>query len=154
MHDATLGVDKHQATCRDNQQSCESKSWTIVYDSRCPVVRQLAHIVKKWDKKSFFRFIKYDSTASEVRPLVAQLEASPWSLLLIDDLNNSFTGPEAIPFILTNLPFGRIAAVAYIIPGTLWLTHQLYYLVSKNRHLFSKKQKPVLKHVRPSRSYK
>ncbi len=142
MHNTHIGVDKHQA-----KHSQRQKSWTIVFDNRCPVVRQLAQIVKKWDRKYFFRFVEYANADENDRPLVTQLERSPWSLLLIDDVENSLNGPEAIPFILKNLPLGRIAAVAYIIPGTSWLTRQLYSMVSKNRHLFSRQQKPVLKHA-------
>ncbi|MFX4963505.1 hypothetical protein ABTC07_19705, partial [Acinetobacter baumannii] len=65
------------------------------------------------------------------------LDASKWSLVLLDDLDNQWEGPEAIPFILKNLPLGRLAAVFYILPGTMWLTRTFYKSLSQNRRIFA-----------------
>lgn len=116
-------------------RSLESAFITIACDERCMVVRQLAHLVKWWDSvrdSRRFRFIEPNCTDPADRGYLAELDASRWSLLLIDETQNHWSGPEAIPIILKNLPFGKIACVAYILPGTMWLTHQLYMLVSRN----------------------
>ncbi|MDZ4834660.1 MAG: DCC1-like thiol-disulfide oxidoreductase family protein [Candidatus Melainabacteria bacterium] len=111
----------------------ESLTFTIVCDERCTVVRNLGALVKWWDKHQFFTFVDRDSTSSTAKDLIQRLDQSKWSLLLIDEFGEQWEGPEAIPFILKNLPFGKIAAVLYILPGTMWLTRQLYMLVSRGR---------------------
>jgi predicted DCC family thiol-disulfide oxidoreductase YuxK len=117
-------------------KSLESAQFKIVCDERCAVVRQLASVVKVWDRANKFVFVDRNSVHTDERKLVADLDASSWSLLLIDDTKEQWYGPESIPIILKNLPFGKIAAVAYILPGTMWLTRQLYMLVSRNRRMF------------------
>lgn len=112
-------------------------TFTLVCDDRCPVVHRLAELVKLWDKRHVFKFVDHEDNNLAARGYIAELDQSPWSLLLIDDSNTHWTGPEAIPQILTHLPFGKIAAVVYILPGTMWLTHQLYMLVSRNKQHFA-----------------
>ena len=107
--------------------------WIIVSDDNCPVVRFLSRVVKQNDKRECFQFIGRESSDEESKKLFRELAASPWSLLLIDDIGERHNGPEAIPYILKNLPSGRLACVAYLIPGTMWLTRQLYLYVSRNR---------------------
>ncbi len=114
----------------------ESLSLTIVCDERCRVVRRLAGLLQLWDKKGTFVFVDRGSQHPRAQQLMQDLDASRWSLFLIDDSGKRWHGPEAIPIILKNLPFGKIAAVAYILPGTMWLTRQLYMLVSRNRRMF------------------
>jgi len=108
-----------------------SSAFTLVCDDRCAVVRRLAAIVKIWDRGDTFQLIRRDIIDERSRHFVAELDNSPWSLLLIDDSKQRWSGPEAIPIILKNLPFGKIAAVLYILPGTMWLTRQLYHMVSR-----------------------
>lgn len=115
----------------------ESSQLTIVCDERCVVVRRLADLMKWWDRAHHFRFVDRDSADAADRQLVDELDAQPWSLLLIDDIEQRWRGPESIPIILKNLPFGKIAAVLYILPGTMWLTRQLYLLVSRNHRAFA-----------------
>ena len=115
----------------------EASLFTIICDDRCPVVRRLAALVGWWDRNKHFRFINRTASGVEDLRLVAELDRSPWSLLLIDENGERWLGPESIPIILKNLPFGKLAAVFYILPGTMWLTHQFYMLVSRNRHRFA-----------------
>lgn len=112
----------------DNQ-----RTWVIVSDDNCPVVRFLSRLVKSCDQRRFFAFIGHNNNDEQSRTLLKELNASPWSLLLIDDMGQRLQGPEAIPFILKNLPSGRLACVIYLIPGTMWLTRQIYLSVSRNR---------------------
>ena len=109
----------------------KSCAFTLVCDDRCVVVRRLAGIVKIWDRHNTFRHISRDIIDEQTQSLVSELDNSPWSLLLIDDQCQRWSGPEAIPIILKNLPFGKIAAVLYILPGTMWITRQLYHMVSR-----------------------
>ena len=119
----------------------EASSFKIVCDDRCAVVRRLASIVKWWDRDGAFVFVDRDSANVNDRQLVSDLDASPWSLLLIDEFDSRWEGPDSIPIILKNLRFGRIAAVLYILPGTAWITTQLYLLVSRNRKIFRQRQR-------------
>jgi predicted DCC family thiol-disulfide oxidoreductase YuxK len=116
-------------------KSLESRSFIIVCDERCAVVRQLAALIKAWDRQHKFAFVERDGADQEQHRLVSALDASRWSLLLVDDAKELWFGPESIPIILKNLPGGKIAAVAYILPGTMWLTRQLYLLVSRNKRM-------------------
>ena len=108
--------------------------WTIVSDDNCPVVRFMSHLVRLCDHSNFFRFVGREDTDEQSRNLLLELAQSPWSLLLVDDCGLRRHGPEAIPFILKNLPSGRLACVAYLIPGTMWLTRQLYFGISRHRN--------------------
>ena len=113
------------------QPKSRSSAFTLVCDDRCVVVRGLADIVKIWDSNDTFSLVRRDVIDEQTQPLVNELDNSPWSLLLIDDHSQRWSGPEAIPIILKNLPFGKIAAVLYILPGTMWITRQLYHMVSR-----------------------
>lgn len=121
----------------------ETYTFRIACDERCSLVTRLAAVVKWWDKQHKFIFIDRSSTDAEDQKLLTQLDLSPWSLLLFDDLNDRWDGPDSIPIILKNLPGGKIAAVLYILPGTMWLTRQLYSLVSRNR------RRLVQRHITP-----
>ncbi len=118
----------------------ESLSFTIVCDERCAVVRNLGAMLKWWDKRHSFTFVDRDSANPRAKDLTRLLDRSPWSLLLIDEFGEEWEGPEAIPIILKNLPFGKIAAVLYILPGTMWLTRQLYHMISRGRRRFAPSQ--------------
>lgn len=107
--------------------------WTIVCDDSCPVVRFLARLVKSCDSRRTFTVIGKNDTDSQATELTVELDSSPWSLLLIDDELERRHGPDAIPFILKNLPSGRIAAVVYTLPGTMWITRKFYFMISRNR---------------------
>jgi len=71
---------------------------------------------------------------------MSELDNSRWSLFLIDEQNEHWHGPDAIPMILKNLPFGKFAAVFYILPGTMWLTRNFYMVVSNLRFFLSGKR--------------
>lgn len=115
--------------------------WIIVSDDRCPVVRKLSWVVRQWDNTGVFKFVsKHEHNEAETA-LVHELDACPWSLILVHDCGMRSAGPEAIPFILRNLPGGKLATVAYVVPGTMWLTRQLYNLVSRNRRLLAAQQR-------------
>jgi predicted DCC family thiol-disulfide oxidoreductase YuxK len=115
----------------------ESSIFTIVCDDGCTVVRRLAALVKLWDKNQLFAFVDKESRNENSPALLGELKNCPWSLFLIDEFKERWYGPEAIPIILKNLPLGKFAAVFYILPGTMWLTHQIYQIISRSRHFFS-----------------
>lgn len=115
----------------------ESLTFTVVCDERCTVVRNLGILVKLWDRNQIFTFVDRDSNSVRATELTRRLDESKWSLLLLDEFGEQWDGPEAIPIILKNLPFGKIAAVLYILPGTMWLTHQFYMLISRSKRRFT-----------------
>lgn len=125
-------MDKPVVHCK------ESSSYIIVCDERCAVVKRLAALLKVWDRKQLFTFVDRESESQTARSLIADLDKSRWSLFLIDENKERWYGPEAIPMILKHLPSGRFAAVFYILPGTMWLTRQVYKMVSRTRLIISK----------------
>jgi predicted DCC family thiol-disulfide oxidoreductase YuxK len=125
-------MDKPVVHCK------ESSSFIIVCDERCAVVKRLAALLKVWDRKQLFTFVDRESESQTARNLIADLDKSRWSLFLIDENKERWYGPEAIPMILKHLPSGRFAAVFYILPGTMWLTRQIYKMVSRTRLIISK----------------
>ena len=112
-------------------------SFTIVCDERCPMVHRFSSLVKWWDREHVFTFVDRDSRNPRAQRLVHELDSSPWSLMLIDEEGNRWSGPEAIPLILKHLPLGKLAAVFYILPGTMWVTKQCYLFASRNRRLLT-----------------
>lgn len=118
----------------------EALSFTIVCDERCSVVRSLAAVLKVWDRQGAFTFVDRDSHSPRAARLIEDLDKSPWSLFLIDEAKDRYYGPDAIPMILKNLPFGKFACVFYILPGTMWLTRNLYVLISSFRQVFDKQR--------------
>lgn len=118
-------------------QSPTTLSFTIVCDERCAMVQKFSALVKWWDKEHVFTFVDRDSRNPGAQRLVRDLDASPWSLMLIDEDGFRWQGPEAIPLILKHLPLGKLAAVFYILPGTMWVTRQFYSFASRNRRLLT-----------------
>src|SRR5437870_3295980 len=116
-----------------NLRSQASCTFTMVFDDRCAVVGRLARLVKLWDRSGTFTLVGRTTAGGMYAGLISQLDNCPWSLLLVDSEDSRWTGPNAVPIILKNLPFGKIAAVVYILPGTMWLTQQLYLLISRSR---------------------
>ena len=115
----------------------ESLSFVLALNERCPMVRAFGRIVRRWDKNTKFSFIDMESPADYARELIKDLDCSPWSVLLVDKAaGRKWFGPEAVPIILTHLPFGKVAAVFYTLPGTMWFTRKAYRLFSGNRKLF------------------
>jgi len=112
-------------------------SFTIVCDERCSMVRNFSSLVKWWDREHIFTFVDRDSKNPTAQRLINDLDSSRWSLMLIDEDNNRWQGPEAIPLILKHLPLGKLAAVFYILPGTMWITKQCYLFASRNRRLLT-----------------
>jgi predicted DCC family thiol-disulfide oxidoreductase YuxK len=115
----------------------EASYLKVICDDRCAMVQRLSAVVKRWDKAKKFEFVERSAETYSNRDSYRLLDESKWSLVLIDDLNNKWEGPEAIPFILKNLPLGRLAAVFYILPGTMWLTRKVYKALSRNRRIFA-----------------
>lgn len=128
-------VDAIAKTCR------ESLSFVIALNENCPMVRAFGKLVQRWDKGQKFTFIDINSSSSLAKELVSDLNNSRWSVLLVDGSGKKFYGPEAVPHILTHLPFGKVAAVIYILPGTMWLTRTFYKQFSKHRQRFSRAQR-------------
>ncbi|MBX9939322.1 MAG: DCC1-like thiol-disulfide oxidoreductase family protein [Candidatus Obscuribacterales bacterium] len=117
----------------------EALSFTIVCDERCSVVRSLAAVLRVWDYRRHFIFIDRQSQDRLDEKLISDLDESRWSLFLIDEQNDRWYGPDAIPIILKNLPFGKCACVFYILPGTMALTRAAYAIISQSRQLLKKK---------------
>lgn len=125
--------------------SCTQKQqpdWVIVFDDTCPVVNKFSWLVRNWDRDGVFRYVGRGTTDGDSAPLIERLEETPWSLMLVDPEGHSWHGPEAVPFILKHLPNGKIAAVTYTIPGTMWITRQLYFMVSRNRDILAERSLP------------
>lgn len=116
-----------------NSQQTETTGYQVICDERYAIIRRFVRLIKWWDRAHVFTFIDRDADTAQARSLVQELDRSPWSLLVVDESNTHWSGPEAVPIILKNLPFGKIAAVFYILPGTMWLTKQLYLFVSRNK---------------------
>ena len=128
-------VDALAKTCQ------ESLSFVLALNEACPMVRTFRRVIERWDKKRTFTLVDINDKNQLTKRISQDLQNSPWSVLLVDPQGNKWFGPEAIPKILMHLPFGKVAAVLYILPGTIWLTRNTYRLFSRNREMFSKAQK-------------
>ena len=68
--------------------SKESSYLKVICDDRCAMVQRLSAVVKRWDKAKKFEFIERSAETFSNRDSFRLLDASKWSLVLIDDLNN------------------------------------------------------------------
>jgi hypothetical protein len=79
--------------------------------------RNLLLLVKQWDKKGRFQIVPGPEE----------------DLSLLDEDGVCWNGAEAVPIIFKNLPFGKLAAAMYILPGTMWFTKQLYAMQTPHK---------------------
>lgn len=129
-HIGAKQVEARAKTCQ------ESLSFVLALNDHCPMVRAFGKLVRRWDRDKKFTFVDVDSPEHRAGELLKDLACSPWSVLLVDKSGTKWFGPEAVPIILTHLPFGKVAAVLYILPGTMWATRKAYRLFSGNKRLF------------------
>jgi len=80
-----------------------------------PFTRNLLSLVRQWDKKGRFQILSGED------------------LTVLDEDGICWNGAEAVPIIFKNLPYGKLAAAMYILPGTMWFTKQLYALQTPNK---------------------
>lgn len=95
---------------------------TVFCDKDNPFDRKLMALVRHWDKRGSIHIFPKGSAALEAASI---LRGKQSSLLAVDENGVEWTGAEAVPIIFKNLPFGKLAAAMYILPGTMWLTKQL-----------------------------
>jgi hypothetical protein len=96
---------------------------TLLCDESSSFNRHLLSLVRQWDKTGKVRIVcGKDIKADPTESLMV-------SQLCVSDQNGSrWYGAEAVPIIFKNLPFGKLAAAMYILPGTMWFTKQIYAL--------------------------
>jgi hypothetical protein len=102
---------------------------TLSCDETSSFNRHLLSLVRQWDRSGNVRIVlKKDGQIEQPgQPLnISQLCVS-------DQNGGRWYGPEAVPIIFKNLPFGKLAAAMYILPGTMWFTRQLYSLDKPTR---------------------
>jgi predicted DCC family thiol-disulfide oxidoreductase YuxK len=92
----------------ENSQIDNFENITLYLDESSAFNRQLLSFIKQWDRKHSIEVKSSDT------------------LKVVDRNGSSFQGAEAVPIILKHLPFGKLAAAVYILPGTMWVTKQLY----------------------------
>jgi hypothetical protein len=81
-------------------------------------------LVKHWDRRGKINILP---PAHAVQPEADIQEAT---LSAVDENGVKWNGAEAVPIIFKNLPFGKLAAAMYILPGTMWVTKHLCRLDS------------------------
>jgi hypothetical protein len=96
---------------------------TLLCDESSSFNRHLLSLVRQWDKTGNVRIVcGKDMQADPAQSLTV-------SQLCVSDQNGGhWYGAEAVPIIFKNLPFGKLAAAMYILPGTMWFTKQIYAL--------------------------
>jgi len=96
---------------------------TLMCDESTAFNRRLLSLVKQWDKAGKVRIL------SSKDPLSKESGASSApNLCVSDESGERWYGAEAVPIIFKSLPFGKLAAAMYILPGTMWFTKQIYAL--------------------------
>jgi len=97
---------------------------TLVCDETFPFNRHLLSLVRQWDKNGKVRIVCGKDAEAAQSP-----DALSITELCVSDQNGGrWYGAEAVPIIFKNLPFGKLAAAMYILPGTMWFTKQIYAL--------------------------
>jgi len=109
---------------RANNKMGQSHSITVFCDQGRVFDRNLAALVKQWDKQGNINILP--ASLSNLESSNSARPNQSTSLQAVDENGVKWTGAEAVPIIFKNLPFGKIAAAMYILPGTMWVTKQLY----------------------------
>jgi hypothetical protein len=86
--------------------------------------RNFLALVKHWDRRGKINILP---PAHSVPP---EAEIHETTLSAVDENGVRWHGAEAVPIIFKNLPFGKLAAAMYTLPGTMWVTRQLCGLES------------------------
>jgi hypothetical protein len=92
---------------------------TLTCNESSTFSRSLVTLLRQWDRNGRIKI---------ERPIKSELGILPNEdhLCLLDENGISWKGAEALPHIFKNLPFGKLAAAIYTLPGTMWFTKQLY----------------------------
>jgi hypothetical protein len=96
---------------------------TLTCDESTLFNRRLLSLVKQWDKAGKVRILSNKDPQSK-----EPSASSAPNLCVSDESGERWYGAEAVPIIFKNLPFGKLAAAMYILPGTMWFTKQIYGL--------------------------
>jgi predicted DCC family thiol-disulfide oxidoreductase YuxK len=96
---------------------------TLFCDQSKAFQRNLVALVKQWDKDQNIRIC---SAPDEAGPSQTSVNSTKGLLFAVDQDGERWLGAEAVPIIFKSLPFGKLAAAMYILPGTMWVTRQLY----------------------------
>ncbi|PWT99072.1 MAG: hypothetical protein C5B53_05915 [Candidatus Melainabacteria bacterium] len=111
----------------------QKDSITVFCNENTAFNRNFLALVKHWDRRGKIQIMPSScSTASEEGAQPATIEEP---LLAVDENGVRWNGAEAVPIIFKNLPFGKLAAAMYILPGTMWVTRQLCEMDSSHRQL-------------------
>ncbi len=104
-----------------NQIGCRQPI-TVYLDQKLAFNRRLLFLIKQWDREHIIEIhFSEDKQTSDRRFANGALQVTEYN-------GSNFEGPEAVPIILKHLPFGKLLAALYILPGTMWITKQLYSL--------------------------
>ena len=110
----------------------QTDSITVFCNENTTFNRNFLALVKHWDRRGKIHIMPSShSTPSEEGSQPASLKET---LLAVDENGVRWNGAEAVPIIFKNLPFGKLAAAMYILPGTMWVTKQLCQMDSSSRH--------------------
>jgi len=133
-HYFSISLKDRVCSPMQNQQFDYQRNITLYLDESSAFNRHLLSLIKQWDKRRSIdvHYIKADhlpSFQSKSIPLPKKhKQFYNDTLQVVDNNGSSFEGAEAVPIILKHLPFGKLAAAFYILPGTMWVTKQLYSL--------------------------
>lgn len=84
--------------------------------------RNFLALVKHWDRHGKINILPSQKGGNQLTD--SAIPSAQSSLLLVDENGERWNGAEAVPIIFKNLPFGKLAAAMYTLPGTMWLTKQ------------------------------
>jgi predicted DCC family thiol-disulfide oxidoreductase YuxK len=104
-----------------NSQFYGNNKLTLFCDQSKSFQRNLVALVRQWDKGHVIRICPSSEPAGS-----SSNKADQGLLSAIDQDGAHWLGAEAVPIVFKNLPFGKLAAAMYILPGTMWVTKQLY----------------------------
>jgi hypothetical protein len=100
-----------------------SSGITVFCNKNTAFNRNLLALVKHWDRRGKIHIMP--SSRSTLLEADAQPSEDQETLLAVDENGVKWNGAEAVPIIFKNLPFGKLAAAMYTLPGTMWVTKQL-----------------------------
>lgn len=97
----------------------QKDSITVFCSENTAFNRNFLALVKHWDRRGKINILPPSHIAAP------PAESRDSTLSAVDENGVEWNGAEAVPIIFKNLPFGRLAAAMYILPGTMWVTKRL-----------------------------
>jgi len=109
---------------------------TLVYDRDCELCRWTQGWISAWDRKGRIRYLPFQDPLFAAWFPDEERAVPPKAIFFIDRDRRLWVGFEAFRRMLPVLPYGRLLAVFFYLPGASWISNRIYEWIARNRYRF------------------